>query len=116
MSEKKRSLGKIVIGETITLLAIAMALSLLSSRLKGQEMIRVRDLPIQDLCVQPQRVTRLIIDGRNATMIAGTFASLFDESLRNKSPISGVASIRSPRRRITSSVGSCRRRKPTRAQ
>ena len=51
MMRKKRTLRKIAVSETITLLAIAGALSLLSSTLRAQEMIRVRDLTIEDKAI-----------------------------------------------------------------
>src|SRR5262249_826726 len=51
MSRKKRTLRMIVIGDTITLLALAGALSFFSSKLGAQEMIRVRDLTIEDKAI-----------------------------------------------------------------
>ncbi len=67
MTEKKRSLRKIAIGETITLLAIAGALSLVSSSLKGQEMIRIRDLTIEDKTIPVRLLGYGLVTGLDGT-------------------------------------------------
>jgi len=67
MTQKKRSLRKIVIGETITLLAIAAALSLVSSKLQGQEMIRIRDLTIEDKTIPVRLLGYGLVTGLDGT-------------------------------------------------
>jgi flagellar P-ring protein precursor FlgI len=67
MSRKKRTLRMIVIGETITLLALAGALSFVSSKLGAQEMIRVRDLTIEDKAIPVRLMGYGLVIGLDGT-------------------------------------------------
>jgi flagellar P-ring protein precursor FlgI len=65
--KKKRTLRMIAIGETITLLALAGLLSLVSSSLKAQEMIRVRDLTIEDKAIPVRLLGYGLVVGLDGT-------------------------------------------------
>lgn len=83
---KKRSIRRIVISETITLLAIAGALSLVSSSLKGQEMIRIRDLTIEDKTIPVRLLGYGLVTGLDGTgdrTIGGTQGGMTVNSVVN---------------------------------
>lgn len=67
MTRKRRSLRMIAIGETITLLALAGALSFVASKLGAQEMIRVRDLTIEDKAIPVRLLGYGLVIGLDGT-------------------------------------------------
>jgi flagellar P-ring protein FlgI len=67
MMRKKRSLTKIAIGEAIMLLALAGMLSLFAARLGAQEMIRVRDLTIEDKAIPVRLLGYGLVIGLDGT-------------------------------------------------
>jgi len=67
MMRKRRGLTTILIGEGLTLLALAGVLSLFSSRLGAQEMIRVRELTIEDKAIPVRLLGYGLVVGLDGT-------------------------------------------------
>jgi len=67
MMRKRRGLTTILIGEALTLLALAGVLSLFSSRLGAQEMIRVRELTIEDKAIPVRLLGYGLVVGLDGT-------------------------------------------------
>jgi flagellar P-ring protein precursor FlgI len=67
MTRKKGRLRLIAISETIMLIALAAALSLLASTLQAQEMIRVRDLTIEDKAIPVRLMGYGLVVGLDGT-------------------------------------------------